>query len=253
MSVAGREVFYLEEATLADSMIPVRGGNPVLFPSPGALTDGRFTRAGRSGAMKLHGLARVRAFEVESSSASTATLVLASDPSMADEFPWSFVLTLRYELEDGVLRVTQRIHNRDHEPLPFAIGFHPFFAITESGKPRAFVPTTATRGWDNVVKRDVPIEGPVRFGAGAVDLVLYDHGRPTAELVMGDGMRIVVSASDAVGCWVLVSIPGRDFLCLEPWTAPPNALVTGESLLVVPPGETLELWTQYAFVDDERP
>ena len=33
--LGGKDVFYLDEATLADVTKNVRGGNPVLFPQPG--------------------------------------------------------------------------------------------------------------------------------------------------------------------------------------------------------------------------
>ncbi|MGH7327834.1 MAG: galactose mutarotase, partial [Polyangiaceae bacterium] len=35
--LGGRELFYLDESTLRDATKNVRGGNPVLFPSPGKL------------------------------------------------------------------------------------------------------------------------------------------------------------------------------------------------------------------------
>src|SRR5690349_4833774 len=44
----GAPVLFLDVATLVDESKNVRGGNPVLFPSPGPLTGDRFTRGGRS-------------------------------------------------------------------------------------------------------------------------------------------------------------------------------------------------------------
>lgn len=38
---------------------------------------------------------------------------------------------------------------------------------------------------------------------------------------------------------------GKDFVCVEPWMAPPNALNTGRDLQKVAPGETLETSTVY--------
>jgi galactose mutarotase-like enzyme len=45
---------------------------------------------------------------------------------------------------------------------------------------------------------------------------------------------------------VIWTLPGKDFVCLEPWTAPANALNSGESLLIVPPGAHRDLWTEIA-------
>src|SRR5690349_18135687 len=62
--VAGRPVLFLDESTLVDETKNVRGGNPVLFPSPGPLAGDRFTREGKPGSMKQHGFARQRAWSV---------------------------------------------------------------------------------------------------------------------------------------------------------------------------------------------
>ncbi len=56
--VGERELLYLDESTLRDPAKNVRGGIPLLFPSPGRLTGDRFERDGRSGSMKQHGFAR---------------------------------------------------------------------------------------------------------------------------------------------------------------------------------------------------
>jgi galactose mutarotase-like enzyme len=32
------------------------------------------------------------------------------------------------------------------------------------------------------------------------------------------------------------AVAGKDYICLEPWTAPGNALNTGEKLTELPPG-----------------
>src|SRR6185437_1499748 len=54
----GRSWLYLDEATLDDPKQNVRGGVPVLFPSPGKLAGDAWARAGKRGAMKQHGFAR---------------------------------------------------------------------------------------------------------------------------------------------------------------------------------------------------
>lgn len=248
LAAFGRPVLYLDEATLLDPSKNVRGGNPVLFPSPGPLAGDRFTRDGRSGAMKQHGLARQRPWEVVAKSASSATLTLASDASTAPEFPWAFALTFHYEVGDGRVRITERIANRDAAPMPYALGFHPYFHVPLEAKPRVRIPTPATRAWDNVAKREVAVSGDVRIGTDEIDLHLVDHGRAEADLELGDGKVVRVSGSQAFARWVIWSLPGKEFVCLEPWTAPSNALGTGEGLRVVAPGACDELWTEIALV-----
>ena len=58
LAIDGRDVLFMDQATLADPAKNVRGGIPVLFPSPGKLDGDRWARGGASGAMKQHGFAR---------------------------------------------------------------------------------------------------------------------------------------------------------------------------------------------------
>ncbi len=246
----GREVLFLDEATLVDTTKNVRGGIPVLFPSPGALAGDRFERAGKRGAMKQHGVARNMAAALQpGATATSATLVLAADDATRAAFPWDFKLTLRFSLEvhvaDVRLVIGQRIENHSDTRMPFAMGFHPYFAVPVADKARARVPTTATRAFDNVPKREVDLKGPIDLTRGEVDLHLVDHARSDATLELGDGRAVRIEASSAYRRWVIWTLPEKDFVCLEPWTAPGNALNTGAGLLDVEPGASHDLTTSF--------
>ena len=233
--VGGRPVLFLDEATLVDETKNVRGGNPVLFPSPGPLAGDHFTRQGRSGSMKQHGFARQRAWSVLMASTHEATLELSSDEATHAQFPWDFVARLRYALAGTSLTVETRIENRSDTPMPFALGFHPYFHVASVDKARARVPTTATRAWDNVAKQLGDLRGPIDLTQKEVDLHLVDHTGNSATLYRGDDC-IVVAADPEMGRWVVWTLAGKDFVCLEPWTAPADALNTGEKLLTLSPG-----------------
>jgi galactose mutarotase-like enzyme len=245
--VGDRSVLYLDEATLLDEARNVRGGNPVLFPSPGPLAGDRFARDGKSGSMKQHGFARNLAWSVRDRKADAVTLGLASDDASRSAYPWDFDLAYRYSLAGATLRIDQRIENRGGDAMPFAAGFHPYFLVPDAAKKAARVPTAATRGWDNVGKRVVPV-GPIDLAAKEVDLHLFDHGADEASLELADGARVVVRASPAYRRWVIWTLAGKDFVCLEPWTAPADALNTGEGLLEVPAGGVVDLFVSFALV-----
>jgi galactose mutarotase-like enzyme len=236
LSVAGRPLLYLDEATLLDPSKSLRGGNPMLFPSPGPLAGGRFAWGGRTGSMPNHGLARQRPFVVTEADGATAVLSLVADAGTRAEFPWDFALTLRYAILGAALTIQARIENRDDAPLPFGFGLHPYFFVPAQDKVRVAIPTRATRAWDNVAKRSVDLTGPIDVAAGEVDLHLEDHGSSEASLVLPDGARIVVRGSEEFGRWVVWTLPGKDFVCLEPWTAAANVLNTEDRLLVIEPG-----------------
>jgi len=239
--VGGRRALYLDEATLADPSKNVRGGSPVLFPSPGPLAGGRFERGGKSGAMGQHGFARTRPWTVIDSDDTEVELELVSDDATRAMFPWDFVARIRYLLDGSRLTVATSLTNRSSDPMPFALGFHPYFAVSDGSKRATRVPTRATRGWDNVQKSVVDVKGPIDLTAGEVDLHLFDHGSDRAVIERADGTRIVVTAEPAFVRWVVWTVAGKDYVCLEPWTAPADALNTGENLLVLAPGASRTL------------
>jgi len=43
---------------------------------------------------------------------------------------------------------------------------------------------------------------------------------------------------------VIWTLPEKNFVCLEPWTAQGNALNSGERLLLLKPGQSRELWME---------
>jgi galactose mutarotase-like enzyme len=236
LSIDGRSLLYLDESTLVDPTKSVRGGNPVLFPSPGPLAGDRLAWGGRRGTMKQHGLARQRPFTVITADDARAVLELRSDAETLLEFPWEFTLELRYALEGAALVMDVRIANRDDVPLPFAFGLHPYFFVPAQDKAKVSIPTRATRAWDKLAARMVDVTEPIDVAAGEVDLHLEDHGSSEAALVLADGARIVVRGSEEFQRWVVWTLPGKDFVCLEPWTAAANAINTEERLLVIEPG-----------------
>jgi galactose mutarotase-like enzyme len=69
---------------------------------------------------------------------------------------------------------------------------------------------------------------------------LFDHGSTSATLERGSD-RIVVGAGPEFGRWVVWTLAGKDFVCLEPWTAAADALNTGEKLIELAPGEAKSL------------
>jgi galactose mutarotase-like enzyme len=246
--VGDRPVFYLDESTLADPSKNVRGGNPVLFPSPGKLEGDQFAHGGHAGAMGQHGFARNNAFEVLEVGADHAVLRLCWAPGNAQAFPWPCTLVLRYRLAAATLRIEQEITNDGPLPMPFGFGFHPYFYVPAANKSHARVPSNATRAFDNTIKQEVEL-APIDFGAGEVDLHLIDHDRPDASLLLPDGLRVHLSCSPEYQRWVLWTLPGRDFICVEPWTCPGNALNTQQALLTLPPGETKALSVQISLLE----
>ena len=236
-----REWLYLDEATFNDPTKNVRGGIPVLFPTPGKLEDDRWRHGDRSGELKQHGFARNFSWEVEGAlDAARVTLALEASAETLQMYPWRFSARVRYTIEAAALEIRFIIANRDTTPMPFALGLHPYFLVND--KALAHVATQATRAFDNIAKRVIPFDG-FDFTNGEVDMHLLDHGSSSAVLRAGID-SISIECSPEFQRWVIWSVPGKDFICLEPWSAPGNALNTGEGVIVLQPDEERELWVK---------
>src|SRR4051812_15902898 len=128
----GRELLFMDESTLNDPSKNVRGGNPVLFPAPGKLEGDAWKWEGRAGAMKQHGFARVMPWAVKETStaeAASATLSLVSTAETRAQFPWEFQADFTYSLRGARLRITHRVQNTSDSPMPYGVGFHPYFRV----------------------------------------------------------------------------------------------------------------------------
>jgi galactose mutarotase-like enzyme len=228
----GRELMYLDEATFNDRSKNVRGGIPLLFPSPGKLDGDRWARGGESGEMKQHGFARNLAWSVAARDESQATLSLTSNETTLAAYPWRFTARITFMLTTDALELQFDIANDDTTPMPFALGLHPYFLVDD--KARARIPTRASRAFDNVAKQIVPFRD-FDFTQGEVDIHLLDHDLSGAQLELAD-RTIRIDCSPELKRWVIWTLPGKQFICLEPWTAPGNALNTGQDLIELAPG-----------------
>jgi galactose mutarotase-like enzyme len=220
--VAGTPLLYLDPATLADPSKNVRGGVPFLFPTAGRLAGDRYGER----EMKQHGFARNLPFAVERHEPGAAFLTLgASDETRAG----------------NELKIAQRYRNLGREPMPLHVGFHPYFFVPDADKARTSVSTQATRAFDNVQKREVELRG-FDFTEPEVDLHLHDHGSTRSQLRRPGAPAVEIEASPEFKTWVIWTLAQKDFVCVEPWTAPGNALNSGEGLLWVEPEGARELW-----------
>lgn len=250
LRIAGEEVFFLDEVSFNSPPGNVRGGNPVLFPSPGKLTEDGWARDGHSGSMKQHGFARNLAWsvvETGTEGAASATLRLVHDEDSKGRYPWDFVADYTYALKGDALRITQKVTNTGDAEMPFGLGFHPYFQVPQAEKSQAVLTTGATRVYDNAARAEIAFGG-FDLGADEVDYHLLDHGSTRGTLSRpGWDRQVVVECSEEFTHWVVWTLKGRDFVCLEPWTCPGDALNTGERLMRLAPGQSKEVWTEIAF------
>jgi galactose mutarotase-like enzyme len=244
----GQELLYLDKETFLNPQANIRGGIPVLFPICGQLVGGQYEWKGSTYSMKNHGVARVKSWQVVdtgSDDGAYVTLVLHSDEETLASFPFAFELRFTYRLKDGKLAIEQQYTNQSEEQMPMVAGFHPYFA-TES-KNLAYA-SDATKLLDYNDHTEKPFNGTFDLNGLVESVALLDAKRREIAFPLNSkGGSVQLGYSDEFRYVVLWSVKGKPFVCVEPWTALNEALNDNKGLLLVEPGQALQLQMTIAY------
>ncbi len=106
------------------------------------------------GEVPIHGfltatnLWRVVSVDTTAAGASvTSRLDFAQQPSWMRQWPYAHTIEMTYRLSDGVLEVATTLSNLSDEPMPIAIGFHPYFQLTDSPRDEWSISLGARTRW----------------------------------------------------------------------------------------------------------
>ena len=246
--VRGQDLLYLDGDRFADPSLSVRGGIPILFPICGNLPNNTYTHQGKNYTLKQHGFARDLPWTVSDSPPSDGiTLTLTSNNQTYAVYPFDFELTFTYRLQGNALLIQQRYVNRSPEPMPFSTGLHPYFAVSDaaSEKNQLQFDIPATQVTNQIDQIQHPFSGQFDFGQTEIDAAFRPVARQEAS-VTHSGHRLTLSYDAIYATLVFWTIKGKDYYCLEPWSAPRNAMNTGEDLTLLQPGATAETWVKLA-------
>ncbi|WP_028559436.1 aldose epimerase [Paenibacillus pinihumi] len=246
LALGGKELFYLDQATFIDPEANIRGGNPILFPICGQLTDGQYEWEGQTYAMKNHGVARTNPWEVVSTSTDSAaslTVLLRSDAATLVSYPFEFELEFTYILQGGKLRLEQKYRNLSGKPMPVYAGFHPYFATSNK---ELVYETDATAYLDYNDMEVKKIGHAIDLSGKVESLTLLDARKPEIAFSIAEDTRVKLSYSDVFKYVVLWSVEGKPFVCVEPWMAKTHELNHKEELPLIEAGTTLEAWMEIA-------
>lgn len=243
----GTEIFYLDPETYRDPAQKVRGGMPLLFPICGPLQDGSYTVNGRSYSMPQHGLARQSPWSLVDRGTSPAPFVrleLSASPETMASYPWDFRLLFTYYLSYTTLRLEQEFQNRSATPMPIHVGVHPYFLAPDKARLRFEIPSTTfqdtesgTEGTFTGFDFERPVIDWIFLGVQERQAAIIDPGR---------NLRVQLNWAPAYRYLVFWTVKGKEFVCLEPWSARRFAMNTGTDLLQVEPGQSLRTWVSIA-------
>jgi aldose 1-epimerase len=236
---------------------PALSGIPFLGPWANRLDEQAFYANGRKyafdlslgnirGAIPIHGfLSATDAWKVIAVEAGdefarvTSRLEFYRNPLWMKQWPFAHTIEMTHTLQGGVLEVRTVITNMSGDPMPVAIGFHPYFQLTDSPRDdwriavgahthwllaANKVPTGETEPIERLFERPASI--PLRdlvlddvFG----DLVRDPRGRATMS-VAGKTQRLDVDFGPRYHAAVIWAPARSEFVCFEPMAAITNAL-----------------------------
>jgi aldose 1-epimerase len=200
----------------------------LMAPWPGRLAGGRFEWRGRTiqlrrthGRHAIHGLTWNRAWSVHAASADAATLSIELPRA---EWPMGGRVRQRVAVTDSGVRLEAEIEA--DEPMPAALGWHPWFL--RRGDPRLRVDAAAYQRTDGMIPtgETVPVSGRTDLGRGPrlgrrrLDLAYVDANSPA--VITWPGLELQIEFEPSPSPLVVYTPP--DSFCVEPLTAPPNAL-----------------------------
>jgi galactose mutarotase-like enzyme len=240
--VQGRELLYMDTERFTQPNLSVRGGIPVLFPICGNLPNQTYAANGQNYRLKQHGFARDQPWEVieqQTQTGVSVTLELCSNEQTRAVYPFEFQLAFTYALRGNTLATRQRYTNHSAVPMPFSAGFHPYFLVIAKNQLRFDLP--ATEAIDQSSHQIQDFANAFDFARDEIDWAFPHLTRQSASVVdLNRHTRITMTYSPLFSTLVFWTLRGKDFYCLEPWTAGRNALNTGDRLLHLAPGESLE-------------
>ena len=236
--IDGKEVFYLDEERLKNPEMSIRGGNPILFPICGNLVDDTYTINGKQFKLKQHGFGRNLPWEVgEEVTVNNVSLKLHlnSNEETKAVYPFDFQVTFTYQLHGNTLTVLQEFTNQSSEPMPFSVGFHPYFLTRDKNQLELEIPSTE---FQNKGSKEIhPFNGSFDFNQDEIDVAFTKlSAKSTSVTDKSRNLKITLEYDDNFSTLVFWTVKGKDFYCLEPWSGPRNAINTGEHLTVLDPG-----------------
>lgn len=243
-------------------------GQP-LIPWPNRLRDGTYSFQGVRHQLALteperhnaiHGLVRWANWSLTDSDDRQAVfdVMLHHRPG----YPFSLHLGIEYALEeDGGFTVTTTATNVGEEPCPYGAGAHPYLTVGSERVDEDLLSAPGRR-WLVTDEQAIPVDsedvagspydfthartiGETQLDTTFTDLDRDADGLARVKLDSPDGRRSVTLWMDRAYPYVMLftgdSLPQperrRRSLGIEPMTCAPNALQTGEGLVVLEPGE----------------
>lgn len=237
--------------------------SPVLFPIVGALKNNTYYFEDKVYELPRHGFARDHNFDTFLISDTEVIFKLSHNEETLKNYPFQFVLQLRYTLKESSLSCSYEVTNpSDSNYLYFSIGAHPAFAVPLT-KQLLYTDYFLRFNKDHTLSRYKISENLI--GDETIEIDLNDGKLPlTHELFYDDALVFKSLKSDCIsicsekdthglhfkfnnfpffGIW---AAKDANFVCLEPWCGIADTvghqqdLKTKEGIIQLTPQQTWE-------------
>lgn len=226
--------------------------SPVLFPIVGTLKENQYRYNEQKFTLSRHGFAREKDFLVTEDVADSITFTLESTEETLAVYPFPFLFSIIYKVEDESLSVTYRIHNTGQSTMLFSVGGHPAFKMpltegTEYDDYKIVFDEKESAGrWpiskDGLIEklpepflRDTN-ELPLTKQLFQKDAIVLKGLKSNSLKLVSDktehGFKFHFDSFPFLGLW---ATPNADFVCIEPWCGIADS-VDSEQLLEIKEG-----------------
>jgi aldose 1-epimerase len=166
MTVKGQKVLRWPYSSIEDFKArPALSGIPFVGPWANRLDEPAFYANGKKypfdmelgnvrGAIPIHGFLSTtsewKIVEVKADAGSawaTSALEFYRQPAWMKQWPFAHRIEITYRVQNGALEVRTAITNMSAEPMPVAIGFHPYFQLTDSSRNEWKIAVGARTRW----------------------------------------------------------------------------------------------------------
>jgi galactose mutarotase-like enzyme len=239
-----REVVYLDLERFLDPAQSVRGGFPVLFPITGGLPDNRLPLPQGTFTLGQHGFARQLPWQMAAlADGRGVALELGDTPETLEAYPFQFLLRMEVRLAPAALEIGTTITNRSAAPMPFSFGLHPYFNLSSlDGVRLEGLPAECL---NHLTMAPASTAEQMQHLASGIDLLVRPSG-PVRLVDEAAGATLELQLSHPFDLVVLWTEPPRPMVCIEPWSGPRQALLSGDRRIELAPGASTQLNTRYA-------
>lgn len=208
----GKEILYLDEATLQNKELNVRGGIPILFPNAGPLESPLYPN------LKQHGFARNSSnWKIEKTLKGFRGTLISDNETMAI-FPFNFRFSTDANFkENGSFTINQEVENLEKparrgggKELPISMGLHPYFKVPQNKK------NEIKFNFEGGKFIEEQIENWANGKYISIDNPKVKNPNAVMEIVIPSlGILEINASSEYKKIWIW-SLPEKDFICIEP-------------------------------------